>query len=178
MSSSVIAIVGLCGTGKSVVTGYLSERYGYEIIYFGGIVIRELEARGLEVNADNERSVREELRRMAVMAMRSLPEIRARLERGARVVIDGLYSYSEYTVLREDLGDLLTVIAVHAPKPLRYRRMGQRPKRPLTPEQVDRRDLAEIRNLEKSDPIVLADEHLVNGADLAHLYRRIDDILA
>jgi len=179
--SQIIATVGLCGTGKSVVTSYLGERYGYEIIYFGGIVLRELERRGLEVNAENERTVREALRRdegMAVMATRSIPEIRARLEAGARVVIDGLYSYSEFVVLKEAFGDSLTVIAVHAPKRLRYARMGRRPVRPLTPEQVDRRDLQEIENLEKSDPIVLADEHLVNGADLDHLKAQIDALLA
>jgi dephospho-CoA kinase len=180
MSTSVIAVVGLCGTGKSVVTEYSAREHGYGVIYFGGIVIDELRSRGLEVNPDNERVVREELRvneGMAVMATRSLPEIHARLDRGERVVIDGLYSYAEYVVLRKDLADLLTVIAVHAPKYLRYERMGTRPVRPLTPEQVDRRDLMEIANLEKSDPIVLADEHLVNSADLDYLHTQIEAIL-
>ncbi len=180
MRGKVIATVGMCGTGKSVVTNYLAAKHGYHIVYFGGIVLEEIKVRGLEINADNERAIREELRRdggMAVMATRSLPRIHAHLDRGENVVIDGLYSYSEYVVLRHDLGGLLTVIAVHASKPLRYERMGKRPVRPLSPDQVDRRDLQEIRHLEKSDPIVLADEHLVNNAGLDQLHVQVEQLL-
>lgn len=180
MSAGVIATVGLCGTGKSVITNYLSREHGYSVVYFGGIVLDELKARGLEINAENERAMREELREqegMAVMATRSLSRISAHLEQGESVVIDGLYSFSEYRVLRENLGDRLTVVAVHAPKSLRYKRLGKRPVRPLSPEQVDARDMLEIRNLEKSDPIVLADEHLVNNGTMDHLLTQIRGIL-
>jgi len=180
MGAGVIATVGLCGTGKSVVTNYLSREHGYSVVYFGGIVLDALKERDLEINAENERAMREELREaegMAVMAIRSLPRIRHHIEQNEPVVIDGLYSYTEYQVLREALGKQLVVVAVHAPKSLRYKRMRKRPVRPLTPRQVDERDLLEIRNLEKSDPIVLADEHLINNGSMDHLQAQILEII-
>ncbi len=176
----VVATVGLCGTGKSEITGWFAREHGFETVYFGGCVLEEVEKRGLEVNADNEKAVREALRQeggMAVMASLSLPKIRGFLDQGKDVIIDGLYSYAEYVKLREELGDCFSVIAVHARKPLRYERLAKRKVRPLTPEQVDQRDLNEIRNLEKSDPIVLADYHLVNDADLDTLFAAVASVL-
>ena len=180
MSGIVVATVGLCGTGKSVITDYFAKEHGFQTVYFGGRVLEEVRRRGLEVNAANEKAVREALREeggMAVMASLSLPKIRTLLDEGQDVVIDGLYSYAEYVILREHLTDCFSVIAVHAQKPLRYQRLGRREVRPLTPEQVDERDLSEIRNLEKSDPIVLADYHMVNDADLPALQTWIEIIL-
>lgn len=176
----VLATVGLCGTGKSEVTGYIAETFGFEMVYFGGRVLDEVKRLGLEINAENEKTVRERMRReegMSVMAKRSLPKIREILEGSGRVIIDGLYSTSEYTLLGEALGDCFQVVAVHAPKPLRYARMGKRPVRPLTPQQVDQRDQNEIKNLEKSDPIVLADIHLINNTDIPGLRAQIDEAL-
>jgi len=180
MKGMVIATVGLCGTGKSETTEFIERHYGFDTVYFGGRVLEEVRRRDLEVNKDNERLVREELRRdsgMAVMAILSLPKIHASLAADRSVVIDGLYSYAEYVYLKQELGDQFSVVAIHAPKALRYERLGARPVRPLSAQQVDERDIAEIRNLEKSDPIVLADHHLVNDADLDHLRAQIKKVM-
>ncbi len=181
MKGIVIATVGLCGTGKSETTEFIEGHYAFDTVYFGGRVLEEVRRRGLEVNKDNERLVREELRRdsgMAVMAILSLPKINASLAQNRNVVIDGLYSYAEYVYLKKELGECFSVVAIHAPKALRYQRLGARPIRPLSPQQVDERDLAEIRNLEKSDPIVLADNHLINDSDLDHLHAQIKKLVS
>ena len=180
MQTIVVATVGLCGTGKSETTRYIGKSLGFETVYFGGQVLEQVRQQGLEVNKDNEKMVRERLRAeqgMAVMAKLSLPRIKASLEAGTGVVIDGLYSYAEYVFLKQELGDSFYVVAIHVPKPLRYQRLGARPVRPLSADQVDERDLAEIRNLEKSDPIVLADYHLVNDASMEKLHQRVDRVL-
>ncbi len=173
----IIALVGLCGTGKSEACAFL-ESQGYTVIYFGGTVVGEVARRGLPVNPDNEKMVREELRAthgMAAMAHINLPKIRTLLEAGKSVAIDGLYSMGELDVLRQELGSALKLIAIHAPKALRYQRLGQRPVRPMTPQQVDARDMFEVQNLDKAAPIALADAHVVNDADKKALLSRLSD---
>ena len=90
--SRVVAVVGMCGSGKSVVTSFFEER-GWRRIYFGGVTMRELEKRGLEKTEANERKVREELRAvygMGAFAELLLPDIREAAAKGD-AVLDGLY---------------------------------------------------------------------------------------
>lgn len=60
-----------------------------------------------------------------------------------------MYSFSEYKFLKAKFSHDLVVIAVHATKEIRYTRLQTRKVRPLTREQVDARDYAEIENIEK-----------------------------
>jgi dephospho-CoA kinase len=167
----IIALVGLCGTGKSEACAFL-ESQGYTVIYFGGTVVGEVQRRGMDVNPANEKLVREELRAthgMAAMAHINLPKIQTLLAEGKDVAIDGLYSMGELEVLRSELGARLKLLAIHAPKALRYERLGKRAVRAMTPQQVDERDLFEVKNLDKAAPIALADAHVVNDGDRADL---------
>jgi dephospho-CoA kinase len=158
-----VAVVGLAGAGKSEVCELLVARHGFQRVYFGQVVLDELTALGLEPGAESERLVRERLRAdegMAVMAARSLPAIRRALADGRGVCIDGLYSTAEWELLAREIE--LVSVAVHASRRLRKARLAARPVRPLTGAELDRRDLTEIRNLDKAPPIALADAHLVN----------------
>ena len=57
----IIAIVGMCGSGKSVASEYLIG-LGYKRVYFGGVTMDKLKESGLDVNPDNEKMMREKLR--------------------------------------------------------------------------------------------------------------------
>ena len=57
----IIAIVGMCGSGKSVACDYL-ENLGYKKVYFGGVTMDKLKEIGLEITPDNEKMMREKLR--------------------------------------------------------------------------------------------------------------------
>ena len=108
--------------------------------------------------------VREELRKTygpAAFAILLKEEISEKLEKN-NVCLDGLYSWSELLVLREALGDRLTVVAIIAERKKRYGRIAQRAIRPLTPEQAESRDIAEIEKMEKGGPIAMADLFLFN----------------
>ena len=59
MTGRVLAVVGLAGTGKSEVVRLITEKQAFTVVYFGGVVLEEVERRGLEVNQTNERTVRE-----------------------------------------------------------------------------------------------------------------------
>jgi dephospho-CoA kinase len=179
MKKQIIATVGMCGSGKSV-AGERLEALGFVKVYFGGLTIEEVKRRGLEVNEKNERAVREELRLthgMGAFAVLSLPKIEALLEAGKRVLIDGLYSFSEYKILKEKYGDRLLVIAVFTPRAMRYERLVRRDVRPLTRAEAVSRDYAEIENIEKGGPIALADYTIANDGTMEDLIRRLDRIL-
>jgi dephospho-CoA kinase len=179
MTKKIIATVGMCGSGKSV-AGERLERLGFAKVYFGGLTIDEVKRRGLEVNEKNERVVREELRHehgMGAFALLSLPKIEALLAEGKRVLIDGLYSFSEYKILKEKYGNSLLVVAVFTPRALRYERLGRREERPLTLKEAVSRDYSEIENIEKGGPIALADYTLVNDGTQEELIQQLDQIV-
>lgn len=149
-------------------------------IYFGGYIIKEVERRGLEINATNEKQVREglrEVRGMDVVAQLALPDIEAAMAQGKQVIIDGIYSFSEYTFLKRALAGELVLLAVHCPRALRYERLGSRTERPLTPTEIDGRDYFEIKNLEKGGPIAISDFHLINDGPKEQLFAAAHNIV-
>lgn len=174
----LIAIVGMSGSGKSVASDYL-ENLGFKKIYFGGVVLSEVKKRGLEVTAENEKMVRESLREeygMAAMAKILLPEIEESIQK-YDTVLDGLYSWDEYLVLKDKFQDRLKLIAIIADKDLRYKRVSERIVRPLNREEIERRDISEIEHLAKGGPIVIADYYLLNNSNLEDYENRLNEIL-
>ncbi len=166
MHPKIIALVGMCGAGKSVIADFL-EKKGYNGIYFGKITIEQLEKRGIELTPDNERLIREELRQkhgMGAYAILSLNKITTLLKQNKNVYIDGLYSWDEYKILKENYPENLIMIEVYADKNRRYRRLAERDYRALNPEQAEERDLAEIENLDKGGPIAFADYKCENNS--------------
>lgn len=175
----IVVFVGMCGSGKSVLTKHLADR-GWPVVHFGHITMLALKEKGLPVNEANERREREELRRLhgpAVYAKLSLPAIREALKAG-HVVIDGLYSWSEYRLLRAEFGPTMRVVAVCTPRRMRYARLAARTVRPLSPADAEARDVAEIENLEKGGPIAFADYMIVNDSTAEDARRRLDEIVA
>ncbi|MCY4061094.1 MAG: AAA family ATPase [Chloroflexi bacterium] len=174
-----LALVGMPGAGKTICADYLRGR-GYFTLRFGAVVVDEVRRRGWDVNPANERSAREELRErhgMAAMAVISLPKLQEALTRHQCIIIDGLYSFSEYKLLLEELGAPLVLLAIAAPRRLRYQRLSTRPERPLTALEARERDIHEIETLEKGGPIAMADYTLVNDGAPAELLRQLDSLL-
>ena len=62
----IIALVGMSGTGKSEATNFLKDQFNFDLFYFGGIVLNEVKKRGLEINNENEKMVREDLRQKPI----------------------------------------------------------------------------------------------------------------
>jgi dephospho-CoA kinase len=166
----VIAIVGMAGAGKSEVARVFEEKK-FARIRFGDVTDEELKKKGLPVNEENERQMRETLRKrygMAAYAMLNLTKVDVALKSGP-VVIDGLYSWEEYTTLKEYYGSKFLVVAVWASPEVRYARLASRLVRPLTEEEAFSRDQAEIVNLNKAGPIAMADYTLCNEGSLKDL---------
>ncbi len=163
-SPRALALVGMPGSGKTSCAQHLQSR-GFFQYRFGSIVVNEVIRRRWTVNPENERIVREELRRqegMDVMAKRALPHHKTALETHPSIIIDGLYSFSEYKTLHHELGGEMVVVAIISPRGLRYQRLNTRPERPLTAEEAEARDYQEIEALEKGGPIAIADYAILN----------------
>ena len=176
----ILALLGMTGSGKSEVSQHLAS-LGFPAIRFGQVVVDEIANRGWELNPKNERTVREELRStygMDVCARRCLPAIQQALEESPLVIIDGLYSWSEYKTLRAALGENLVLLLVYTSRETRYQRLKVRPERPLTFQEAQQRDITEIENLEKGGPIAFADNALLNDGTKEELVGGIDNLLA
>jgi len=175
----VVAIVGMAGAGKSEVARVFEE-HGFKRVRFGDITDEELKNRGLEQNEENERYIREQLRSeygMAAYAKLNLPRIDNALK-SSNVVVDGLYSWEEYILLKEYYGGQVTTVAVWASPATRHARLAHRAKRPLTPEEAASRDKSEIENINKGGPIALADFTILNEASLGELEKETERVLS
>lgn len=177
----IIAFVGLPGVGKSVAVDYITDK-GYPKVYFGGVILDAMTEAGLEHTQENEKPFREEIRVREgkdFVVKRIIKQINDLIEAGQhRIIADGLYSWTEYKALKKEFPGELSVVAVVATKKLRHRRLANRPIRPLTQDEADKRDWAEIEGLEKGGPIAIADHFVINNGNFDHLYEQVDEVLA
>jgi dephospho-CoA kinase len=174
----VVSIVGMTGSGKSEVAALFREKE-FAPVRFGDITDAAVKKLGRPLTEENERPVRERLRKeygMDAYAKLSVPRIDAALK-NSNVVVDGLYSWEEYIYLKDHYGADFIVIAVLASPQTRYRRLGSRKIRPLTPEATAGRDRAEIENLNKGGPIVMADFTVLNETSMDDLKRQVESVI-
>jgi len=180
----VVSIVGMTGAGKSEVSEVF-EQNGFIGIRFGDVTDEEMKKRGLEPSEENERFVRELLRQeqgIAAYAKLNLPRIEQALNpsqgEGQDVVIDGLYSWEEYTYLKSCYGEDLYLVAVWSSPKTRYARLTTRSSRRLTLEEAISRDRAEIENIAKGGPIAMADFTIINESSPEDLRRETERIVS
>jgi dephospho-CoA kinase len=175
----VIAIAGMSGSGKSLLANFFRQR-SLSVIYGGQLIIDAMMARGIDITPENERNFREDIRAKggnAILAEMALPSIKNALLVSKPVIIDSLYSLSEYKTLKSAFGLDFIVIAVVAPKYLRYERLETRHERQLTRSEAEERDIAEVEGIEKGGPIALADYTIVNDAEPSKMFAEATTIL-
>lgn len=187
MPNKIICIVGMPGAGKSIVSDELVKK-DFAYLRFGQITLDKIKEDGLEPNENNEKMIREDFRKkygMAAFAILNISKLDELLKK-SNVVVDGLYSWSEYKILKEKYGDSMYVLAVYAPPELRYTRLKNRDIkndyeqrfRSLTEEEAKARDHAEVENLEKGGPIAMADFTIVNTETVDKLKKDVNEILS
>ena len=175
----IVSIVGMAGSGKSEVAKVFEES-GFARIRFGDLTDVEMAKRGLVPGAESERAVRESLRKehgMSAYARLNLARIDDALKR-SDVVIDGLYSWEEYTFLKDYYKDNLFVISVWSSPATRYSRLANRAIRPLSSEEAAERDKAEIENVNKGGPIAMADVTIINESPVEILRNEAGKVVA
>ena len=178
----IIALVGMSGSGKSVAVDHLTS-LGYPKVYFGGMIYKEMERRGIERTPDgeSEKHFREMIRETEGkdwVVRQVIKEVHDLINAGQkRIVLDGVYSWTEYVTLKKEFPGELTFVALVLPKKLRYKRVAERPDRPFNRKEIVERDRSEIENLEKGGPIAAADYYILNTGTIEETNGKLDEIL-
>ncbi|MBR0480083.1 dephospho-CoA kinase [Candidatus Saccharibacteria bacterium] len=94
-----------------------------------------------------------------------------------RIILDGVYSWTEYKTLKREFPTNLTFLSIVVDKKLRYKRVANRPGRSFDTAAIRERDRSEIENLEKGGPIAAADYYALNNGTVEDLTTRLDEIL-
>ncbi len=178
----LVAVVGMSGSGKSAAVEFLTAK-GYPRVYFGGMIYKEMEKRGIPRTADgeSEKQFREEIRRTEGkdwVVRQVIAEVHDLIAAGQkRIVLDGVYSWTEYLTLRHEFPKCMTVVAMVVDKQLRYRRAAERAERAFDAAAIRERDRSEIEHLEKGGPIAAADFYVLNNDSVAAMQARLSAIL-
>lgn len=182
---SIIAIVGMAGSGKSLACDFFKAK-GYPVLRFGDETDQGLKARNLPLTEANERQYRENLRKelgMAAYAIKITPRIRDTFRSGSSfrsgtesIILDGLYSWEEYLYLKAKFPQL-KLLAIYSRPEIRYQRLKNRPVRPLTEIQAKERDFNELKFLNKAEPIALADYLVINEGSIPSLHQELQQAL-
>jgi dephospho-CoA kinase len=176
---NVIAILGMPGSGKTEAIEYLMAAYQLPKVYFGKVTFDEMQRRGLPINSANERAVREELREVHGEDHYANEVVKMITESEAdNILVESLYSWTEFQILKRRFGDRLHTIAIYASPTLRHQRLTTRPVRPLTKEEAEHRDASQIVRLEQGGPIAVADFLVSNEAELSDMTARLDQVMA
>ena len=177
----ILAVVGMCGSGKSTAIDYLIEKK-IPKIYFGGIIYKAMAEAGIERTEDgeSEKIFREEIRKKEgkdFVVKRVVKETKDLVAAGQkRIVLDGLYSWTEYKILRKEFPTEMTVVAIVVPKALRRKRLAIRPDRPFDAQAAAERDRSEIENLEKGGPIAIADYYVDNSGTIKEFHEKFAEL--
>jgi dephospho-CoA kinase len=178
----ILAVVGMAGSGKSEVVKYLTKKLDLPVVYLGAITFEWMKDRNIPVNYANEKNAREQIRRenggMGAYAKLSLPKISALLKKNKGVIVESLYSWSEYKILKEKYGAKFKVVAALASAAIRFKRLKARKNhRPMKNyAEFQARDYSEIQNIEKGGPIAMADYPIINDGSLSALHKKLDAI--
>ncbi len=181
-NEKILAIVGMSGSGKSVLVDHLTEK-GYPKVYFGGMIYKEMEKRGIARTEDgeSEKKFREEIRATEGkdwVVNQVIAEVKDLIAAGQkRIILDGVYSWTEYKILKHEFPKSLTFVAIVVDKNKRYDRVAKRPGRSFDGKAIRERDRSEIENLEKGGPIAAADYYIINNGTIDEANARLDQIL-
>lgn len=175
----ILAFVGMPGAGKTEASAYLDKK-GIPFVRFGDLTDEGIREMGLPLKLENEKIFREKIRRelgMGAYAIKAKPKIDKLLEDHDVIILDGLYSWEEYTYLKKEFINLV-LINVYAGPTVRYKRLSERPVRPVPVVDARNRDIAELEKLNKGGPIAIAD-YLIenNNDDISDLYKKLDSLL-
>jgi dephospho-CoA kinase len=175
----ILAFVGLTGSGKSTAVQYFTEK-GFPRVYFGGVAYEIMAERGIPQGEQQEKDFRVQIRLTEgedVYAKRVIDNIHHLADAGQhRIIVDGIYSWSEYKILKHEFPGEMTTVALVAPKHLRYHRLATRSERPQTAEISQERDYNEIEDIQKGGPIAMADFFVANNENVEHFYKQLDAV--
>ncbi len=177
----MITFVGLPGSGKSEAVTYLTDK-SIPRIYAGGVIYDAMDKMGIERTQENETKFRVDIRAQQGVdfvfkeVVKQANDLIAAGQR--RIVIDGLKTWDEYKITKQEFPGELSVVAVVAPRHLRHHRLSIRPHLPLTDPEASARDWHEIEDVGAGGPIAIADHYIINDGNIEKLHQSIDAVIS
>ena len=177
-NKSIIAIVGLPGSGKTEAAEFFKKEMNLPTISFGKVINDHVDENNLPHTNETHEKLRVEFREkygMEAMAVLNLKKIKIALEKNMILAIDGLYSWEEYKYLRKELPEIkIHLLALYAEKKLRYQRISNRKYRgDLYGED---RDIHELETTNKGNPIAFADFMVKNNFSIQDFQDKLEDV--
>lgn len=166
------------GAGKSVAVEVAKKR-GIPVLRMGDFIWEEVRRRGLPIDSGSVAEVAMQMRTdfgPGVWAEKTVDRLKQMHPEMA--VIDGVRSEAELEVFRHRLGSDFTLVAIHASRPTRMKRLLQRNR------EDDIKDEGEFIARDERElgwglgrVIALADVMLVNEAPLPSLEEQVERVL-
>lgn len=174
---SIIAIVGLPGSGKTEAARYF-EKKGLPVISFGRIINDYIDEHKLPHTEDVHKKLRISFREKygkEAFAVLNEEKIKKALEKNTVVIIDAMRSWEEYLYLKQTLKDVkIFILALYADKEIRYKRGVDRGYRPgLSSEE---RDINELIGANMGTTIAFADFLIKNNFSLEDFYDKLESV--
>ena len=170
----IFIIVGMPASGKNVARQYADSK-GLPYFATGDLVRREVSRMGLEPNAPNMARVSTDLRGKDGLGVTRLALSTALGTRSPVVFLEGMRSWPEIELIREDAEAV--VVAFLAPREVRLRRILSRGRSDDSPDHFQERDLREIQ-YGTAVPIALADEYILNTGGIDEARTALEEIVA
>ena len=177
MRQKIIAVVGMPGSGKAIVSKVASSR-GIPVLVCGDVVREETKKKGLAPTHENTGKVMLAIRQEdgpAVVAKRLIPKIS--ISAAPLLVVEGVRSMAEVEALRRD--HTVVIVAVHSAPRTRYERLVARGRSddPKSWEEFVDRDAREL-GVGIGDVIALAQEMLINETSFEDLSAASEAVLS
>ena len=176
----LIGITGTQGAGKGTVVEYLKEK-GYKHCSARGLILEEVEKRGIEPTRANISMVANELREQ-FGADFVVKEYFRRSPEAQNIVIESIYTLAEVEALRERGG---IILAIDADPEIRYERIHNRGD---STDHVSKEEFLEFqkKESESNNPaqqnmravFAVADFVIFNDNEIVELQKNIDVFLA
>ncbi|MEA3200514.1 MAG: hypothetical protein QOE90_1942 [Thermoplasmata archaeon] len=174
----VIAFTGMPGAGKGV-AAEVARKQSIPVLRMGDFIWEEVKRRGLPIDSGSVAEVAMQMRTdygPGVWAEKTVDRIK---QLGPKMaIIDGVRSEAELEVFRHRLGTDFTLVAIHASRPTRMRRLLQRRR------EDDIKDEGEFIARDERElgwglgrVIALADVMLVNEETMPDLASQVDRLL-
>lgn len=174
---TIVGIVGMPGSGKSVVVAVAREM-GYGVVVMGDVIREEAEKRQISSSPENLGKIMLELRQKegnSVVAKRCLPKVSETKEQ--KIIIDGIRSLSEVEEFRKHF-KRFTLLGIHSSPETRFKRLyrRQRSDDPKNWEIFQERDMREL-SVGLGNAIAMAEYIIVNEENLEDVKERVRAIL-
>lgn len=177
MKSCVLILSGLPGSGKSEAAEYFSKK-NFPVIRMGTLTDNLLQ-KGKHQGERQEKAIRENVRKQFgndIYAKWAIEELNQLNKENNIIVVDGLRNTAELEYFNNHLPSI-KLVYIETRQEIRYARLANRTIRPLTENEAQRRDVAELYILGLNEVKQRADYTIVNDQSIEKLHIQLEKII-